>query len=75
MRLAWRYLATAVAWLAATALLAPICFLVVVVLAGPHSDLLPNALQPPVLALGWLAVLVGPVLVARAAWRRTGPPQ
>ncbi len=71
----WRYGATALAWLAATALLAPICCLVVMVLAGPHSDLLPNPLPVLVLALGWLALLIGPVLVARSVWRRIGPPR
>ena len=67
-----RWLLTLLAWAGSAALLAPICFLVVIVLAGPHSSLLPTPLQPVVLLLGWAAFLVVPVLVARAVWRRRG---
>jgi hypothetical protein len=45
-------------------------FVIVMILAGPHAGLLPSWLEPVVLAAGWLAVLIVPVLVARAAWRR-----
>jgi len=52
--------------------IAPVCFFGVLVLAGPHGSLLPSSLQPLVLLLGWAVLLVGPVLVARAVWRRVG---
>jgi hypothetical protein len=52
--------------------LAPVCFFGVIVLAGPHSSLLPSYLQPPVVLLGWGILLVAPVLAARAVWRRMG---
>jgi hypothetical protein len=67
-----RWAASIAAWLVATAILVPVCFFAVILFAGPHSDLLPSVLQPPVLILGWLTVLAGPVLVARAVWRRVG---
>jgi hypothetical protein len=44
-------------------------------LAGPHSSVIPSFLQPPVMLLGWGILLVGPVLVARAVWRRLGGPK
>lgn len=47
-------------------------FFVVIVVAGPHAGLLPGWLEAVVLALGWIAVLVLPVLAARAVWRRAG---
>ena len=45
---------------------------VVIVLAGPHSDLLPAAAQAVVLIVGWLVVLVIPAMAARLVWRRAG---
>ena len=63
-----------IAWTATALVLAPICFFVAVLLAGPHSSMLPSSLQPPVLVLGWLVLLVAPILVARRVWRRTGRP-
>ena len=65
-----RWLLTLLAWLVSTIVLAPVCFVVVIVLAGPHSSMLPSWIQPAVLILGWLVLLVGPLLVARAVWRR-----
>jgi len=67
---AMRWLLTLGAWLASVALLAPACFFAVMVLAGPHSSVLPSSLQPPLLLLGWAILLVGPLLIARAVWRR-----
>jgi hypothetical protein len=67
-----RVLLTFIVWSATTALLAPICFVVAVVLAGPHSSMLPSVLQPAVLVLGWLTLLIVPLWVARLAWRRSG---
>jgi hypothetical protein len=60
------------AWVGSLVLLAPVCFFVVMVLAGPHSSLLPSWLQPAVLVAGWLALLVAPLVIARAVWRRIG---
>jgi hypothetical protein len=57
-------------WILSTAVLAPICYFGVILLAGPHSDILPDWLSPAILALGGLILLVVPVLLARAVWRR-----
>jgi hypothetical protein len=64
---------TFIAWATTAAVLAPVCFVVTVVLAGPHSSMLPSLLQPAVLALGWLVLLLVPLWVARLVWRRTRP--
>lgn len=69
-----RVLVTFIVWSASFAVLAPVCFFVTVLLAGPHSSMIPSWLQPPVWLLGWLVLLVVPILAARAAWRRTGRP-
>ena len=69
-----RVLIAFIVWSAAVAVLSPVIFLVMVVLAGPHSSILPSAVQPAVWLLGWAAVLLVPALVARMAWRRTGKP-
>jgi hypothetical protein len=70
-----RWFLTVLAWALSIALLAPVCFLGVIVLAGPHSSVLPALLQPIVFALGWVVFLVAPVLIARAVWHRTGRPR
>jgi hypothetical protein len=74
MRPVARVLIAFIAGSAALALLSPIVFVAMVVLAGPHSSVLPPAVQPAAWLLGWAAVLLVPVLVARMAWRRTQPP-
>jgi hypothetical protein len=56
--------------LLAIAIVAPIAFLVVLVLAGPHAGLLPHAIEAIVLAAGWIAVVALPVLAVRWTWRR-----
>ena len=68
-----RWLLTLLTWVITVAVLAPVCFIVTMVLAGPHSSILPSSLQPLVLALGWIVFLVCPVLAARAVWRRRAP--
>jgi hypothetical protein len=68
-----RVLIAFIAWTASFAVLAPVCFFVTLLLAGPHSSMLPSVVQPAVLVLGWLVLLAAPLLVARAVWRRTGP--
>lgn len=65
-----RVAATVAAYAVSLAAVAAVSFLIVLVLAGPHAGLLPSWLEAVVLGLGWLAVLVLPVLVARAVWRR-----
>lgn len=45
-------------------------FVVVVILAGPHSSLLPSAVQPAVLALGWLALPAIPGWIGWKVFRR-----
>ncbi|ANX03139.1 hypothetical protein [Immundisolibacter cernigliae] len=61
-----------VAYLAALAVVGALALLVVMVLAGPHSDLLPGAAQGGVLIVGWLVVVVIPAMAARQVWRRAG---
>ena len=68
-----RWVLAVLAWVISVLVLAPVCFFVVMALAGPHSSMLPSYLQPVVLVLGWAALLVLPVVMARAAWRRLTP--
>ena len=65
-----RWLLALVAWVVSTAVLAPLLFVVVVVLAGPHSSMLPSAIQPAVLLLGWITLFAAPVWIARKVWQR-----
>ena len=65
-----RIIVTAVSYVISLALVAALSFLLVLVLAGPHAGLLPSWLEVVVLGLGWLAVLVLPILSACAVWRR-----
>lgn len=66
------WLIAVVVWVVSAAALAPVCFFATMLLAGPHSSILPGLLQPVVLLLGWLAFLVVPLWIARAAARRAG---
>jgi len=50
-------------------------FVAVMLVAGPHSGLLPDWAENVVLGLGWLATVVVPFLVARIVWRRLGRTQ
>lgn len=65
-----KYLPVAFAYLFALAVTGPLAFFAVQILAGPHGGLLPHSLEGPVLALGWLAVLLLPAWVAYRVWRR-----
>ena len=65
-----KILATFLTYLLALVVVACIAFVVVIVLAGPHSGLLPSWLEAVVGAAGWLAVLVLPVILAHKVWRR-----
>jgi hypothetical protein len=59
-------------WVVSTALLAPVCFFATIFLAGPHSSIVPGFLQPVVALLALAVLLVTPLWIARAAWRRVG---
>lgn len=72
-RNALRVLITAAAYCLTLLVVVAIAFIVVIFVAGPHSGLLPPALEVVVIALGWLGVLILPVLAAWLVWRRLGP--
>jgi hypothetical protein len=60
----------------ALAIGAPAIAIGVLVLAGPHSDLLPQPGQVVVLMLGYCAAIAGPVWLARRVyWRMKSPPR
>ena len=65
-----RWLLAFLAWVLSAVIVGPIMFVFVMILAGPHSSVLPSALQPLVLAAGWLVFLGAPVWVARQVWIR-----
>jgi hypothetical protein len=65
-----RILVTLLAFLALLLSTAATAFFAVLILAGPHGGVLPRALHPATLALGWLCVLVVPLVGARWVWRR-----
>lgn len=64
-----RWLLAVATWLIAVVVLAPVLFFVTMILAGPHSSVLPSWMQPAVLVLGWAAFLAGPVFAARMMWK------
>lgn len=70
-----RIVLSLIAYVVALAAVAVIAFFAVIFLAGPHAGLLPGWLEAVVLGLGWLAVLLLPVLAARAVWLRLGRPR
>ena len=61
---------TAFAYIVGLTLVAAVASLAVLFLVGPHGGILPEWAYLPVLALGWMAVIVLPVLFARWMWRR-----
>ena len=67
---ATRFVLVAATYIAALALVVPVAFFVVIFLAGPHSGLLPQALESAVAIIGWLAVLILPALAARMVWKK-----
>ncbi|MES2305177.1 MAG: hypothetical protein V4558_06705 [Gemmatimonadota bacterium] len=67
---AMRSLRTLLVYLLTLIVVAALAFGVVMILAGPHAGLLPARGEVVVLALGWLSVVVVPILAARRAWRR-----
>jgi hypothetical protein len=68
-----RYVVAVLLWLGIAILLAPVFLLVVVVLAGPHSSVLPSRVQPAVVVIGWLGLLAAPFPIARALLKRIWP--
>lgn len=66
-----RWFLTLAAWLVSAAVFVPVTFAVTMVLAGPHSSVLPSFVQPVILVLGWVAVVAGPFFIARSVWRRS----
>lgn len=65
-----RLLLTLVAYCAAFVVVAVLAVVLVLLLAGPHAGLLPQPAETGVLLLGWLALLGGPLWVARRVWKR-----
>ncbi|MGR8931447.1 MAG: hypothetical protein ACU836_12470 [Gammaproteobacteria bacterium] len=63
-----RILLTGLAYIASLVVIAVIAFFLVIFLAGWHGGILPYWFEKPVLLLGWSAVLVLPVLIARRVW-------
>ncbi len=64
------WLLAGLTWLLTTLIVTPVTFFLVLLLAGPHSSLLPNWLGGPTLALGWILTLGLPMLAARYVCRR-----
>jgi len=54
-------------WIVTAAVLAPVCFFAVLILAGPHSSMLPSIVQPALLLAGLLIFLV--TIVGRVGLR------
>ncbi len=70
-----RLLLALVVYVVSLAAIAAAAFFTAIFLAGPHGGWLPGNLQVVVLPLAWLAILVLPILAARAVWlhlRRPG---
>ncbi len=65
-----KWILTISAWLAATAVLALVCFFAVMALAGPHGGLLPEWLHRPALLVAWVLLLSVPVWVARLVYQQ-----
>jgi hypothetical protein len=69
MRFVW----TLIIFLLALAITAPVLFFGVLIVAGPHSGLLPHFLEVIVLILGWITLIAFPAWIAQKVWRRLGP--
>lgn len=65
-----RILLTCVAYLISLLLVSAISFLVVIIIAGPHSGILPAWLEKVVLFSGWVAVIVIPIMAAFKVWSK-----
>jgi hypothetical protein len=67
-----RLLLTVLAYLGLLPLVGVVAFVFALLLAETHGGLLPDSLRPVAFVLAWVAVLVLPVMGARAVWRRFG---
>lgn len=65
-----RLLGTIAAYALSLCILAPVVFLIVLFLAGPHTGLLPEFFEAVILVAGWLSLLLLPIWVARKVWKR-----
>ena len=70
-----RVLLTSLAFLVALPMTATLVFVLVLFLAGPHGGVLPASAEKPVLAVGWLLVILVPAFVARKTWVRLRHPR
>ena len=62
------------AWLVSAAILGPLMYFVALLVAGPHSSMLPSQPQSAARLIAWAVFLVGPLIVAASMWRRTALP-
>ena len=65
-----RILITGLVYLGSLTVTLPAAFVLALILAGPHSSLLPSVLQPLVLILGWAAVIFLPLTAAVWMWKK-----
>lgn len=68
-----RLFLTVLTYLGSFIAVAAVTLFAVLFLAGPHAGLLPKPVEVVVIGLGWLVVLILPVLLARTVWRRLQP--
>jgi hypothetical protein len=47
-----------------------LCFLAVMVLAGPHGGLFPRSFEQPILVAGWIVLLALPAYLTRIVVKR-----
>ena len=66
----FRWVLLTIVYLASLTVTAVTMFFAATILAGPHSSLLPDWLGSLVLIVGWMIVLVVPVLVTRFVGRK-----
>lgn len=61
------------AWLAAAAVTVIVMFILLWIVAGPHSDMLPQPLQIVLWIAGYAVILIVPLVVAVFVYRRLSP--
>jgi hypothetical protein len=67
-----RVFVTFASYLVSLVIVAAIAFFLVLISAGPHAGLLPDWAENAVLLLGWVSVIVLPIITARKVWRSRG---
>ncbi len=67
-----RLLIAAIAYLVSLVAVATISLVVILLLAGPHADVVGGPWEMVVLAIGWLTVLGLPSYIAYRVWRKLG---